>query len=437
MNCREEVLLNILKSELVMALGCTEPSAVAFAAAAAAAPLKGEVCSVRVLVTPGIYKNGAFTPIPSTAKRGLRVAAALGAVIAKPEKRLMVLEKISDEQICEAKKLLNKGSVTVEPVDDLKSNIYIETWIQNERGDTGHSIVSGGHDNLVLIEKNEFVLYSRQEYNNRGKCKSSDNSILNEIGIDDILSFIQEISLQELFFIKEAIRINWEIAQYGLKNDNGLCIGKIIKKITERGIVREDIVIHSCIMTTAAVDVRMGGGSLPAMACGGSGNQGILASIPIIASARKLGIGEDRLVRALAFSYLVTIYAKKFLGKLSVICGCSTAAGIGCTAGMTWLLGGDRNQIRSSMQNFLAGISGIICDGAKEGCSLKILNSVFAALYSSLLALNGIYISQSNGIIGFTEEDTIKNLMNLSQAGMAKVDQLIIEILKEKEGVCK
>lgn len=426
---RNDELLEIMKSELVLALGCTEPGTVAYAAAAAARPLDGEVSSVKLHVTPGIYKNGATTFIPSTGKRGLHIAAALGAIAATPEKELMVLENISDTQISKAESLIERSAVSVEPVEGAgKNGIYVEAWVRNNQGNTGHSVISGSHNNLVLVEKDDTVL----KCSDITESAPADGTVLKRLRIDDILSFVESIDLQELFFINDSIRVNWEIAQYGIGSDNGLRVGRTLKKLEEGGILGRDVASYSYMMTTAAVDVRMGGIPLPAMACGGSGNQGILASVPIIAAARQLGIGEEKLLRALALSYLTTIYAKESLGKLSVLCGCSTAAGMGCAAGMTWLMGGDRKQIKGAIHNVLAGLSGMICDGAKEGCSFKIMSSVFAVVQSSLLALNGVFATPEDGIIGATEQDTIANLTNLSREGMSKADSVIIGILKEK-----
>lgn len=419
-------LLEILKKELVLALGCTEPGTVAYAAAAAAEPLGGEIVSVTVDVSPGIYKNGARTFIPSTGKRGLFIAAALGAIVARPEKKLMVLENVPGDRVRKAEMLVGKSAVTVNPVE--RTGIYVEAWVEDSNGSTGHSIISGSHDSLILVEKDGTKLFE----SGTSEFSTSGNSVLKHAKIDDILSFIENVDLSELYFIKDSIRINWAIARHGLQNENGLKIGKTLKMLEEGGILGRDVVSYSYMMTTAAVDARMGGTSIPAMACGGSGNQGILASVPIIAVAKKLNICGEKLLRALALSYLTTIYSKEFLGKLSVLCGCSTAAGIGCAAGLTWLMGGGRKQIKGAIHNILAGLSGMICDGAKEGCSFKIMNSVFAAVQSALLALNGVFATPEDGIIGITEEDTIENLMSLSKDGMTEADKVIIGILKEK-----
>lgn len=421
-------LIQILKSELVMALGCTEPGAAAYGAAAASI-LDGKICRVKVLVSSGIFKNGATTFIPSTGKRGLSVAAALGAVIAEPEKELMILGDVKEEHLTAMNELLDVGAVTVEHFEG-DSPVYVEAWVDDTEGNTGHAIISGNHNNLVLIEKNGTVVRENST------CEKNDmkHAALSDLDpdMDEILCFIENVPLQELHFINDSIRMNWEIAQFGISSDHGLKIGKTLKQMMEGGICAEDIISYSCMLTTAAVDVRMGGCMLPAMACGGSGNQGILASVPIIAAARKNAVEEDRLLRSLALSYLMTIYTKKYLGKLSILCGCSTAAGIGCTAGLTWMLGGDRKRIKGSIHNLLAGLSGMICDGAKEGCSFKIMSAVLGIMQSSLLALQGVMVSRENGIIGITEKETIGNLKSLSQEGMAKADQVIIEILKDK-----
>jgi len=420
-------LLHIIKSELVLTMGCTEPGVTAFGAAAAAQLLDGRVSSLKIRVSNGIYKNGAMTLIPGTGLRGLKVAAALGAVIARPEKELMILINVDAEQLEQMHALLRNNAVEVESAGKGCEPIFVEALAYDNSGNSARAIISGGHNNLILLEKNNKVIMKKDMVS-----ENQEHNIFNRLSMDDVIEFAQDVPLEELEFIHESIEVNSRIAHYGITHAKGLGIGNAMKKIIESGIYSDDLIHYACMLTTAAVDVRMGGYNMPAMACGGSGNQGILATIPILAVAHKKNIDEVKLLRSLAMSYIVTIYAKQYLGKLSVLCGCSATAGIGCTAGITYLMGGDKNQIKSAMSNFFASLSGMICDGAKEGCSLKVMHAVFGSIQSALFAMQGKTASQKNGIIGETQEETILNLRNLSQLGMGEVDTVIIGILRNK-----
>lgn len=425
----------LLKRELAPALGCTEPIAVAYASAKAKEVLGFMPDKVEVLVSGNILKNGMGVGIPKTKMTGLDIAAALGAIGGNPDAKLEVLKDIEDRHIEEAVKYLKNNNLKIK-LKDTKSKLYIEVLCKRGE-DESRVIIKDEHTNIVYISLNSQVLYKKEE-KEENKLEDEVNEETRkyndkvEISIKDIHNFATKIDFEDIKFLLDGAKMNRRVAKEGIEHEYGLKVGKTFHESIGKGIFADSIESHAIAITAAAVDARMDGCVFPVMTTAGSGNQGLTCTLPVVAVFEKLESSEEELCRALAISNLVTVHIKSYLGRLSALCGCGVAAAIGSSCGITYLLGGNYESISHAVKNMVAGLSGMICDGAKQGCALKISTSVSSAIQSAVLAINGIEVSCKDGIIHECVEQTIKNLGNLAIAGMVDTDKVILDMM-----VCK
>nr|WP_312579859.1 L-serine ammonia-lyase, iron-sulfur-dependent, subunit alpha [Sedimentibacter sp.] len=426
---KDKILINILKNQVTPALGCTEPGAVGYAVARAKEILGSEVKKVNIEVDKNILKNGMSVGIPGTNERGIIFAAALSLVVGKSEYVLEVLKDVDDESISKALEIVNSSIVTLN-LNEWMQGLYIKV---DAIGDNDKStvIIKTAHTNIIYESKNDEVLLdvSNNMTNKSSEGKPTSNEIKYEIknySIEDLIDFCNNVSIDELTFIQNGIDMNIKIAQVGLSKDIGLGLGNYFKNNAN------DVFSMAKAYTAAASEARMSGYLLPVMSSAGSGNHGLVSIIPIAYIGMEKNIEKEKIVRAVTLSHLVTIFVKVHIGALSPICGCGVAAGVGCAAGLTYLLGGNSTQIEGSIGNMIAGISGMLCDGAKIGCSYKLSISVDAAVDASEMALKNIFIPNDNGILGNTPEKTIINLAQVSNVGMMSTDGTILEIMLNK-----
>lgn len=423
------LLIDILKNQVTPALGCTEPGAVAYAVARAKEILGTEVSKLNIEVDKNILKNGMSVGIPGTNEHGIVFAAALSLVIGKSEYVLEVLKDVDDKSINKALEIVKKDIIKLKLNENI-SGLYIKV---DAEGIGGKStvIIKNAHSRIVFESKNNNVLFDNtapvgiQSINKQ----NSGNEIKYEIknySIDDLILFSADCPLDELYFIKNGIDMNMRIANVGLTENTGVGMGGYFYKNAN------DVFSMAKAYTAAASEARMSGYPLPVMSSAGSGNHGLVAIIPISFIGNKKNLPEEKIIRAVALSHLVTIFVKVHLGALSPVCGCGVAAGVGCAAGLTFLLDGSNRQIKSSINNMVAGISGMLCDGAKLGCSYKLSISVDAAVDASEMALKNIFIPDDNGILGDTPEKTIINLAHVSNIGMKNTDEVILEVMLNK-----
>lgn len=418
-------LVKMIKQDSTPALGCTEPIAVALAGAATRDYITDTIKSIEVLVSKNIFKNGKFVLIPNTNRWGLDLAAALGVLGGDRKYGLMVLKDIDDKIIEEAQKMIEANKIKLEYIGDVPEvfvNIVVTT--NSEKIEV---VLKDNHEHIEQIKVNgELVFEDRIEDEDKKVC-----NILNGLTFKEIRRISEMIPIEQLEFIKAGIQMNKKAAEEGLNWDRGAKIGYTLKRLEERGILSNNAPTQARILTAAAADIRMGGGNCPIMTSGGSGNQGIGVVLPIVVVAEEEGIEEDKLIRAIFFAHMINRYVKAYTGKLSAMCGCAIAAGIGASGGITWLLGGKDFQIEGACQNMLANLTGMICDGAKETCSFKLATSAEVAVISAYLAMENVIAKPNTGIIGNTIEDTIKNLGILSKEGLPYMDSAIIKILED------
>lgn len=421
----EKAYQKVLGNELVVALGCTEPTAIALASALAVKYLdEDQVISLDVLASANIIKNAMGVHIPGTGLIGMNLAAALGTLSDSSEK-LNLLSGLTKKQLEKASLMIKEGKVKVSQKDTDKK-LYIEV-VAKGISSYAKVIVEDRHTHVSYIEKDGKVILSHDD-----KVNLLSNDPYDFLTLDGIWDFIKKVDLKNLTKVEESITMNKKMGEEGLRRSYGLKVGKTIFDAMEKGESSSDLTNYAIALTAAGCDARMAGSSLQVMSNSGSGNQGLGVVLPVVAYWERLGLSYEALLRSVALSHLVTIYIKTRFGRLSSICG-ATVAAIGASCGITYLLGGGLQEIQASVQNMLGNITGMVCDGAKGGCALKVATCTSAACLSSQLAMAGVAIGRHEGIIDVDPDKTIANLGRLSREGGQDMDNLILKIMLEKE----
>lgn len=427
----KQTILDTLHAEVKPAMGCTEPVAVALAVAKAK-----EVClsanghdldeiELTIKVSPNIFKNGLSVGIPGTDQVGLIVASALGLLACESKDGLEVFRHVVQSDIANAFKLIDEKRIKIEILDtDLK--VLIDAYV-TFGAYWGKAVIQDRHDQFVLIESHDGVMFKTEV----GQTCSCDDNVLFEMPLSEIIQAIETIDFEDLAFLLEGYEMNRAMAEYGLVNESGMNVGRALYDNTKKGILMPDLMNRAMILTAAASDARMSGASLPVMSSNGSGNNGLTALLPIVAYADSNPTSPENLAKAAAISHLVNSVVKHNIGRLSALCGCGVAAGTGASVAITWLMGGTYAQIEGAIQNMIANTTGMICDGAKVGCSLKLATSASAAIQSSLLSMSNVIVPSGNGVIGKTAEDSIRNLGYLSKHAMGLVDKMVLNVMME------
>ena len=429
---------DILKMEVAPALGCTEPVAIALGAASARALLPDKtIGSIEVSVDPNIYKNGLAVTIPGTEGLvGLETAAAVGALGGDPALKLEVLGPIDDEAVAQARELIKSGKVKIKLLPERKG-LYIKTRIRNGEN-TAESVIRDLHDNVVSLKINgqnvkDSPLLSENVKKKGTKNLASLEAWLKDLKLKDLLELVDSLDRDDINFLEEGVQYNLRLAENGLKHGQGLGVGKTLERLVRQGLIKKDMILAARMLTSAAADARMAGVKLPAMSSAGSGNHGLTAVLPIKAVEDYVECDQDTLLRAIGLSHIITAYVKAHTGRLSAVCGCSIAAGAGAAAGVAYLLAGDIQHIAGAIKNLTEDLAGVICDGAKGGCALKLATAAGTAVQSALFSLQGVNVMATDGIIGASPEKTMQNIGTLSTQGMIETDRTILKIMIEKQ----
>lgn len=424
MTGKNNFLMENLNNTLALATGCTEPVAVAYSSAVARAQLSGELELLEITVDPGIYKNGIYVGIPGIKERGIEVAAALGVVIGNPEKKLRIFEDISEESLKKALNIIANDRIKVN-IKENCNRLYIETKLHTKGGKV-RVITLDNHTNIYSIEKSDSFEPFVCPQNIQRHCGKD----IQRYSLPDIIKFVETISLEDFSTIQRGIDVNLQIAQEGLYNEQGL--GTRIMKMVNEGKLSDDIISRAQILCAAASEARMSGIRLPVMSVTGSGNHGITVFLTNIAVAEKGGIENEKLYRALALSSLLTAYIKSYTGILSAMCGCGVAAGIGASAGVAYQLGGSIEAIFGAMLNMVGSITGIICDGGKEGCAYKLALASGWAVQSALLSLNNAIVNRADGILVPEFKKLFENMGYICDPGMIATNSSILKVIVNK-----
>lgn len=422
----DQQIIDILRMETIPALGCTEPVACALACARCKEELGGVPGHIQVYVSGNIYKNGMGVGIPGTGMTGLPIAAALGAVCGKTEYGLEVLKEVSACNNLEvAKSLLENQAVEIFLKEDTPDKLYAEA-ICTRGTDVVKTVIVHGHTNIVLVEKNGKTVF-RKDFT----PMTSEKSERTELSVARIWKFIQEVDESEIEFILEGAEMNKAISEEGLKSEYGLQIGKTLKENIDKGLLEDDFLNNALIRATAASDARMDGCEKPVMTNSGSGNQGITVYLPVVVAAEQFGCSREQLIRALALSNLVAAHIHYYMGHLSALCGI-LIAGTGSASAITYLMGGNYEQVINTIKTMCSNLTGMMCDGAKQGCALKVYSGVSAAVQAALLSMKGIK-THNDGIIEDDIEKTIRNVGLIGTAGMEQTDKTILTIMCGKK----
>ena len=411
-------IIALVHQEVVPAIGCTEPMCVALCTAKATEQLGCRPERIEARLSANILKNAMSVGIPGTGMIGLPIAIALGALIGKSEYQLEVLKDLTPEALEEGKRFVAEDRIDIKLKEGVCDKLYVEmTVYAGNKKET--AIIAGSHTHFVTDA-------SAVQH---GATVKDDEIALN---MQLVWEFSTTAPLEEIQFIEEARKLNMNAARESLKGNYGHNLGKTIDRPLAKGIFGNSIYSHIISRTASACDARMGGAMIPVMSNSGSGNQGICATNPVCVYAKENENTEEELIRALMLSHLTAIYIKQSLGKLSALCGCVVAS-IGSSCGITYLMGGDYARICASVKNMIANLTGMICDGAKPSCSLKITSGVSTALLSSLLAMEGKCVSSGEGIVDNSVDKSIRNLTNIGADAMCKTDDMVLNIMTHKE----
>ena len=426
---------DILRIEIAPALGCTEPAAVAYGAAVAAALPKGPIDAIEIWVDPNIYKNGVAVAIPGAdGLCGLDMAAALGALGGDPALKLEVLDPIDAAVIARAKRFVQEGKVKVHLLED-QVGLHIRSAV-SAGSHRAESVIEELHDQVVSLRLDDAEITDSPFLSEAAAAGESEmarlEAWLRDLSLDYLLEMVDELDEDDLAFMKHSIELNLCLAEYGLKHGPGLAVGKTLERLMRQRLIKRDMMLEARMLTSAAADARMAGVKLPAMSLAGSGNHGLVAVLPIWAIKDFVECTELEVLRAIGFAHLITAYVKAHTGRLSAVCGCSIAAGAGATAGVTCLLGGDAHHIAGAISNLTEDLAGVICDGAKAGCALKLATAAGTAVQAALFSLQGVNVQSTDGIIGASMEQTTQNIGILSTQGMIDTDRTILKIMLEK-----
>jgi L-cysteine desulfidase len=424
--------LKALKSELVVALGCTEPIAIAFTAAMARKHVKGDIITeVKVSASGNVIKNAMAVSIPGADGTGINLAAALGSLAKDVDRNLEILSGLSREDVLKAKDMIRDDIVSIDLAPTSKK-LYIQVIVKTESS-YAKVVVEDKHTHVSLIEVDGAIL--EKDSSDR---KDADCDMDYGLDIDSIWDFIQDADLEELGIVRDSIELNRAIGVEGLNNEYGLQVGRTILKRMDKSFLADDMTNYAMALTSAGSDARMAGCVMKVMSNSGSGNQGITATLPVVAVwegmnriEKHMNSEVEALVRATALSHLISIHMKSKFGRLSALCG-ATIAGTGASCGIVYLMGGDRQKVKSAVQNMLGNVTGMLCDGAKAGCALKVSTCTNAAVHSAIMAMEGIEIKSTDGIIEDDPEKTIENLCRLGNHGTLEADRIILEIMVGK-----
>lgn len=423
-----DAIVALIKREVVPAIGCTEPIAVSLCVAKATEMLGTRPEKIELKLSGNILKNAMGVGIPGTGMVGLPIAVALGALIGKSEYQLEVLRDSNDEAVCRGRQYIEEGRISIALKEDAPDNLYIE--VECSAADArSKAIIAYGHTNFVYLEDKDGV--KLDNLSKASENSTSAESADEELTLRKVFDFATTAPLEEIDFINEARRLNEGASEQALKGNYGHELGKTLSRPLGRGIMGDSMFSHILSATSAACDARMAGAMIPVMSNSGSGNQGIAATMPVVVFGKENHNTEEELTRALILSHLTAIYVKQSLGRLSALCGCVVAS-TGSSCGITYLMGGTYEQVSYSVKNMIANLAGMVCDGAKPSCALKVSSGVSTAVLSAMLAVQNKFVTSVEGLIDDDVDKSIHNLTRVGHDGMTETDKLVLDIMTHK-----
>ncbi len=433
----EQLMIEILKEEVKPATGCTEPVAVAYAAAVAVEALrknwsvesKLSEIDIRIAVSPNLFKNGLGVGIPNCEERGLVIAAALGMVACQAKDGLKVFENMTADRVSKASEMAKSGAIKL-GILDTDEKIGVEVTLTTPNGDVLQLSLAGKHDRIAYIKWCGNTIMEAGEMASTS-ASGLEKSDFFDLSIRQLVAHVESLDTGELDFLIDGLEMNRRVASAGLEKPMGMGVGFGLKTCIEEGQLGSDLVTKAMMLTAAASDARMSGLNMTVMSSNGSGNNGLTAILPLAAYFESHEVSVENQKRALAMSHLINCYMKERIGRLSAMCSCAISAATGSGAAIAWLMSGDVNLIEATIQNMTGNLSGMICDGAKEGCAMKLATGAATGVQSALLAKHHVVMPSANGIVGRSVEESIEHLGKLSHKGMQLTDGVILEMMKE------
>lgn len=422
-------IIALVKREVIPAVGCTEPIAVALAVASSQSLLNGYPSRIHVALSPNMLKNAMGVGIPGTGMTGLPIAIALGAICGDSKANLEVLAKVTPDDVAKGKSLVDNNAISISLAPEGCDILYIEATVTDDSGHTATTVISGSHTNIVRQELDGKVLTLNDGGSGGAEVKSSASAP--KLTMAQVWEFAMESPLDELKFILESRRINKLAAERSFTGRYGHEVGRTLHCERQRAMMGDSIFSRVLSYTSAACDARMAGAPIPVMSNSGSGNQGIAATLPVAIYAEEQFASEEQTVRALMLSHLTVIYIKQSLGRLSALCGCVVAA-TGSACGICYLMGGNFEKVVATAKNMIANLTGMICDGAKPSCAMKLASGVSTAMMSAMMAMEGQSVCQLEGIVDDDIDRCVSNLTRIGREGMRETDRLILEIMTSK-----
>ncbi len=423
---KRKKIISFVKREVVPAMGCTEPIAVSLCVAKATEILGRQPEKIDVQLSANMLKNAMGVGIPGTGMVGLPIAIALGALVGKSEYKLEVLRDVTPQAVERGKEYIAEGRITVSLKHDECDKLYIETQVTAGEA-YAKAVIAGDHTHFVHIEKNGEVVLE-----DTGTRKDGENHDGVDLTLREVYDFATTAPIEEIAFIDEAGRLNSEASRQSLLGNYGHELGKTLSRPLGRGIMGESMFSHILSATSSACDARMAGAMIPVMSNSGSGNQGIAATMPVVIFGRENHNTDEEVTRALMLSHLTAIYIKQSLGRLSALCGCVVAS-TGSSCGITYLMGGSYEQVAFSVKNMIANLAGMVCDGAKPSCALKVTSGVSTAVLSAMLAIQNKHVSSVEGLIEDDVDRTIRNMTRIGSEGMNETDRMVLDIMTHKK----
>ncbi len=418
-------IIDLINREVVPAIGCTEPIAVALCTARAAETLGAGPERIAVRLSANILKNAMGVGIPGTGMIGLPIAVALGALIGRSEYRLEVLRDVTPEAVERGREMIGRRCISIGLKEGVCEKLYIEAEVE-AAGHRAVAVIAGGHTDFVFVSRDGEVLFDKRT---PAGCDEEAGEV--PLTLARVWDFAMTSPVEELRFILETRRLNMAAAERSLAGEYGHCVGRTLRCDRERKVMGDSLFTRILSYTSAACDARMAGAMIPVMSNSGSGNQGIAATLPVAVYADEVHASEEQMIRALALSHLTVIYIKQSLGRLSALCGCVVAA-TGSSCGITYLMGGGYEQAAAAVKNMIANLTGMICDGAKPSCAMKLTSGVSTAVLSAMMAMDGRCVSSVEGIIEEDVDRCIRNLTAIGREGMDETDRLVLRIMTNK-----
>lgn len=423
-------ITQLLRSSIAPAIGCTEPICVALAVSRAKEVLGSVPEHIDARLSANILKNAMGVGIPGTGMVGLPIAVALGALVGRSELGLEVLRDSNKEAVERGKQYIDENRIDIKLKEDTAEKLYVEIVATAEDGQTSTVIIAREHTHFIYVAKGDEVILDNPLTDAHQGDDASDSSEM-KLTLRTVWDYATTAPLEELEFIKEASRLNMAAAEKSLEGNYGHSLGKVLSRPMGRGIMGDNMFSHILSATSSACDARMAGAMIPVMSNSGSGNQGICATNPVVVFAHENHNTYEETIRALALSHLTVVYIKLNLGALSALCGCVVAA-TGSSCGITYLMGGRYEQMTFAVKNMIANVTGMICDGAKPSCALKLTTGVSTAVLSAMLAVQGNCVSSVEGIIDDDVDQSIRNLVKIGTQAMNETDKCVLNIMTHK-----